>query len=59
MDFPPTIILKPDKMPAMAIHVTPMWNPGVEKDFKSSERILKILENGGGMPCLPKPWKKS
>jgi hypothetical protein len=31
----------------MAIHVTPMWNPGREKDFNSSERILKILQEGG------------
>jgi hypothetical protein len=46
-DFPPTIILKPEKLPAMAIHVTPMWNPGPEKDFNSPERILKILEDGG------------
>ena len=46
-DFPPTIIFKPDRMPAMAIHVTPMWNPGQEKDFNSSESILKILQDGG------------
>ena len=31
----------------MAIHVTPMWNPGREKDFNSSGRILKILQDGG------------
>ena len=31
----------------MAIHVTPMWNPGRESDFNSSERIRKILEDGG------------
>jgi hypothetical protein len=29
------------------IHVTPMWNPGPEKDFNSPERIRKILEDGG------------
>jgi hypothetical protein len=46
-DFPPTIILKPDSMPAMAVHVTPMWNPGPEVDFNSPERIRKILEDGG------------
>jgi hypothetical protein len=34
-------------MPAMAIHGTPMWNPGQEKDFNSPERILKILQDGG------------
>jgi len=34
-------------MPAMAIHVTPLWNPGQEKDFNSPERILKILQDGG------------
>ena len=31
----------------MAIHVTPMWNPGRESDFNSSERIRKILQDGG------------
>ena len=30
-----------------SIHVTPMWNPGRESDFNSSERILKILQDGG------------
>ena len=34
-------------MPAITIHVTPMWNPGRESDFNSSERIRKILEDGG------------
>jgi len=24
-------------MPAMAVHVIPMWNPGQEKDFNSSD----------------------
>jgi hypothetical protein len=31
----------------LAIHVTPMWDPGREKDFNSSERILKLLQDGG------------
>ena len=33
-DFPPTIIFKPEEMPAMAVHVTPMWNAGKDRDFK-------------------------
>jgi len=27
--------------------MTPMWNPGQERDFNSSERILKILQDEG------------
>jgi hypothetical protein len=46
-DVPPTIILKPDTLPAMAVHLTPMWNPGREKDFNSPERIRKILKDAG------------
>jgi hypothetical protein len=56
-DFPPTIIFTPDRMPAMAIHVTPMWNPGQERDFNSSERILKILQDGGNK-LLPEAVEK-
>jgi hypothetical protein len=41
-------------MPAMAIHVTPMWNPGQEMDFNSSERILKILQDGSTAPFSTK-----
>jgi hypothetical protein len=35
-------------MPAMAVHVTPMWNPGQERDFNSPERILNIFQDAGG-----------
>ena len=34
-------------MPAIAIRVTPLWNPGQEKDFNSPERILQILDESG------------
>ena len=30
----------------MAVHLTPMWNPGLEQDSNSPERILKILQDG-------------
>ena len=56
-DLPPTIIFKPERMPAMAIHVTPMWNPGRDKDFNSPERILKILQDGGNK-SLPEAVEK-
>ena len=40
-----------------SIHVTPMWNPGRDGDFNSSERILKILQDGG-TKLLPEAVEK-
>jgi hypothetical protein len=41
----------------MAVHVTPMWKPTQDKDFNSSERILKILQDGGAR-LLPEAVEK-
>jgi hypothetical protein len=41
-------------MPAMAIHVIPMWNLGRERDFNSSERNLKIVQDGSTAPFFTK-----
>jgi hypothetical protein len=43
----PTIVFRPEKLPASDILVTPIWNPQQEEGFNSAERIRKILEEGG------------
>jgi hypothetical protein len=43
----PTIVFRPEKMPASDILVTPMWSPQQEEGFNSAQRIREILEEGG------------
>ena len=40
-----------------AIYFTPMWNPTQDRDFNSSERIRKILQDGGTQ-LLPEAVEK-
>jgi hypothetical protein len=43
----PTIVFRPEKMPASDIVVTPIWSLQQEEGFNSGQRIREILEEGG------------
>jgi hypothetical protein len=43
----PTIVFRPEKMPASDILVTPIWSPKQKEGFNSAQRIREILEQGG------------
>jgi hypothetical protein len=43
----PTIVFRPEEMPASDILVTPVWSHQQEEGFNSGQRIRQMLERGG------------